>query len=311
MFRLHLASRAATGVALVVTLASGPFAYLAVERAAAVAAGPTEAPTAVYDLTSSPSLLAPTSDDALRVTAIGHLEGATRIAVLVPGVAVRFAEFDEDGTRSLQAHARALFEAMGGTSGERVAVVAWLGYVTPANTVEALGAGPMREGAANLAAFQHELDRTRPEAHVTWVCHSYGSLVCASALVQADPDTVVIVGSPGMMVGNAGDLATTARIFALRGGVDPIRLSAALDLFGGGFGADPASTGFGAELLATGPGTGHSDYFRRGSTQLAEIAAAVLADAGPPAGRTRGRPAGQAVVARPAGLGLHDLRGAR
>jgi hypothetical protein len=263
-------------VAFVMTLTCGPFAHLAAERADAIATGPTQAPTAVYALASWPSLLSPASDDALRVTAVGRLDEAERIVVVVPGVGVRAAAFDAGDPESLPARAAALSDALADVTDQRVAVVAWLGYLTPANNVEALGAGPMREGAANLVAFQEVMVRMYPDAHVTWVCHSYGTLVCASALVKADPDSLIMLGSPGVMVNQARDLATAATIFAARGGVDPIRLCAALDLFGGGFGADPASAGFGARLLATDPGTGHSDYFRRGSTQLAEIAAAIL-----------------------------------
>jgi pimeloyl-ACP methyl ester carboxylesterase len=156
-----------------------------------------------------------------------------------------------------------------------VAVNAFLGYVPPSTPVGALAANGIREGAANLAALQRGLAEAFPGARVTWVCHSYGSLVCASALAKADPDALVLLGSPGVAVARAAALPTDAPVFAARGGADPILLASLLPPGGGGFGTDPAAAAFGATALPTDPGCGHSDYFQPGSGQLASLASII------------------------------------
>jgi hypothetical protein len=159
-----------------------------------------------------------------------------------------------------------------------VAVIAWLGYVPPSANVEALESTAIPVAAANLAALQRELEHSFPAARVTWACHSFGTLVCASALVGADPDAVVLLGSPGVTYKHASDLPTDADVFAALGDGDPIRLVGALDAVGGGFGPNPAATQFGAVRLPTDPGAGHSDYYRPGSSQLTALAQVVLGE---------------------------------
>jgi hypothetical protein len=265
-----------------------PLATLAVQRAEAVSAGPTDYTTATYNLEAATgSILAAGSDPRLRVSVFGDLAKACRIAIVVPGVGHKPAEFDLaiPAPRSLPDMAKSLWEegkshvseseavqCPTSRDQEMLAVVAWLGYVPPPGGVEALSAGAIRPGAANLAALQSALAAHYPQARVTWMCHSFGSLVCASALVGADPDALVLLGSPGVMVGGVDQLPTSAPVFAARGPRDPIRLASALDLMGGGFGADPAAPDFGAERLRTGAEAGHGDYFLAGSAQLDALA---------------------------------------
>ncbi|MDR1189752.1 MAG: alpha/beta hydrolase family protein [Bifidobacteriaceae bacterium] len=167
-------------------------------------------------------------------------------------------------------------EAPGGM--DDVAVVAWLGYVTPAGWAGAAPAA-MKQGAANLAAFDEFLTSARPGAEVTWVCHSYGSLVCASALVKADPDALVLVGSPGVGVDKSSQLSTTARIWAGESGNDLISLTELVSLVGGSFGTRPSSPAFGALPLPCDAADGHSDYFRPGSAQVRTMASVVMGTA--------------------------------
>jgi hypothetical protein len=126
-------------------------------------------------------------------------------------------------------------------------------------------------GSANLAAFQKFLDETTGGARVTWMCHSYGSLVCASALNAAEPAAVVFLGSPGVQTDRADQLPTNADIYAARGDLDVIPLTRIMSIAGASFGPDPTSADFGAKKLPCGSGTGHFGYYKPGSTQVAAL----------------------------------------
>jgi hypothetical protein len=263
------------------------------ERNALVRSGSQVAPTAQFVMAGDgESLLAPGSDSRLRVIVDGDLATAGHVAVLVPGVDTSPERFDSalangvtgsrpDGLewwKTTPGWARSLRLATaevtpGGM--EDVAVVAWLGYVTPTGWA---GVVPdaMEQGAANLVAFDEFLDRARPDADVTWVCHSYGSLVCSSALVSTDPATLMLIGSPGVGVDKASQLATTAEIWVGEADADMIKLTELVSLAGGAFGTRPSAPDFGARTLPCDAGDGHSDYFRPGSTQLATMASVVL-----------------------------------
>ncbi|MDR0594516.1 MAG: alpha/beta hydrolase family protein [Bifidobacteriaceae bacterium] len=278
------------------------------ERDDLIRSGSPAAPTAHFQMAADGgSLLTADSDPRLRVIVDGDLATADRVAVLVPGVDTGVSQFDGtltdhfgepvDWWKTMPGWARSLREAAAdlGTGGtlaanvgvsadadadaEGLAVVAWLGYATPRGMAGA-SAGAMEQGAANLVEFDQFLAAVRPDADVTWICHSYGSLVCASALTAADPDALVLVGSPGVGVSKASQLATTAPIWAGETGRDLISLTRLTAIFGGGFGVLPASDAFGARSLPCGEDDGHSDYFRPGSTQVAAMAAIALGQRG-------------------------------
>jgi hypothetical protein len=269
-----------------VTVAGAPLTDLAEARAKAVASGVSLPPSAGFRLDGAGQAeLTPGSDPALRLVTFGSLASADAIAVLVPGMGHTAAEFDRpagprntadaavtvsDNARALQAQAQA--EA-GDTA---VAVVAWLGYVPPSSPVAALQTGALAQGAANLTAFQEFLRTVRPEARITWVCHSYGSLVCAAARAAA-PEAIVLLGSPGVQLSSATAFTGLGvELFAAGGDSDLIGLTQAMRPLGIGFGPDPASPDFGAQIIACDPGTGHSDYLLPGNASLAGVAAAVL-----------------------------------
>lgn len=168
-------------------------------------------------------------------------------------------------------------------AGARTAVVAWLGYTTPA-TVSTTVITPARadEAAPELREFVRGLRTlTGPDTRVALLCHSYGTVVCGRAAPGLDVSDLVLLGSPGTGVDTAADLRTRARVWAARGADDWVadvpHVSA--DLFGTtvGLGADPMSPSFGAHVFAAGDG-GHSDYFRPGSAALANIARIVLGE---------------------------------
>jgi pimeloyl-ACP methyl ester carboxylesterase len=200
----------------------------------------------------------------------GDLATATAVAIVVPGIESTLA----NEARGLRQSAKHLYdEARAVAGGERVAVVAWLGYDTPG----LLGAPFDRDagGAArDLAAFVRGL-HLADDVTTTIVAHSYGSLVTGVALRDEglDVDDVVVVGSPGMGVSRAAQLhlGDTA-LYALRAPFDLVSWSE-------NFGRDPSDPRFGAIRLATGSGphspSGHSSYFDTGTTSLRNIAAVV------------------------------------
>jgi hypothetical protein len=106
--------------------------------------------------------------------------------------------------------------------------------------------------------------------------------VGARAANGLDIADLVFFGSPGTGVESAADLRTKARVWAGRGADDWIAHvpHAETDFFGlfgttVGFGTDPVSPAFGAQVFAAGDG-GHSDYFSPGSASLDNLARIVL-----------------------------------
>jgi hypothetical protein len=255
------------------------FHELAKLRADAVTQGPAKQVTARYQAPDrNGSMLAPGSDTGLRVKVRGDLATATNIAVLVPGMGHTAQEFDhpslnqDDLKTNLAFQANALWNES--ADPDHLAVIAWLGYHPP-DVFQALAGRSIDPGAANLVALEDFLAVQAPQAKVTWLCHSYGSLVCGAALKQASPRSVVMLGSPGVQADKVAQLGGSAKIYAARGDSDAIVLAGLMDLTGGGFGPDPTDQGFGADKLPCSPGTGHSDYFRPGSPQLKALVEVV------------------------------------
>jgi hypothetical protein len=209
-------------------------------------------------------------DGGRGVEAVGDLSRAERIAVLVPGAGI-----DLDHYWRLRRGALALHEELGGRS----AVIAWLGYRTPTTvSTTSLTSGRATEAAPGLRSFIGELERLRPAARTTLLCHSYGSVVCARAAHGLRIAGIVLYGSPGTGYGNAAALRTRATVWAGRGSDDWIadvpHMKLRLPFADIGFGTDPVSPGFGAEIFAAGS-AGHSDYLRSGSESLRNMARIV------------------------------------
>ncbi|MEU9538263.1 alpha/beta hydrolase [Streptomyces mirabilis] len=227
----------------------------------------------------------------LAVEVLGDLAHADRVAVLVPGSDTTLETYGRfrAGAAALQDHLDSLDHhhgahgAHGSTSRPHTAVVAWLGYETPGTvSTTVLTTGRAEDAAPPLKRFIRELRGVVGEkAHVSLLCHSYGTVVCGRAARGLDVDDIALVGSPGTGADSVSALRTSARIWAARGADDWIvnvpHVHA--DLFGTtvGFGADPVSPAFGARVFAAGTG-GHSDYFKPGSVSLDNLARIVLGD---------------------------------
>lgn len=205
----------------------------------------------------------------------GDLATARRIAVVVPG-----SDTDLDRYGLLRGGAMRLHDAMGGGS----AVIAWAGYRTPATTsLDVLTPARADEAAPALRAFVRELRAVRPDARLSLLCHSYGSVVCGRAAPGLDVADIVLYGSPGAGVPDVAALRTRATVWAGRGRGDWIghvpHASIDLPFATIGLGPDPVSPGFGARVFEAGDG-GHSDYLRSGSPALTFVARVVTGEAG-------------------------------
>ncbi|MFI6481937.1 alpha/beta hydrolase [Nonomuraea sp. NPDC050663] len=209
----------------------------------------------------------PGSGDRL-VRVYGDLATADRVAVIVPGADTTAATFESSFRRPGGAARALLAEADRLQPGHRLAVVAWLGYDSPATvSVRALTDAAARKGYAALRTTVERL----PRVPVTLLCHSYGSAVCAGARVPGA--RVVAFGSPGL-----GDVRVPD-LWAGRGEADWIRFVPHIKIGVLGFGADPMAPGGGARLFDAGPG-GHSDYFRPGTLSLRNLALLALGRTG-------------------------------
>lgn len=208
------------------------------------------------------------------VEVFGDLARADRVAVLVPGSDTSLETYGRFRAGSLALHDRL---------GPRTAVVAWLGYETPGTvSTTVMTMGRAADAAPRLKGFIRELRGVVGEsARLSLLCHSYGTVVCGRAARGLDVDDIALLGSPGTGADSAAALRTSARVWAARGADDWVANvpHASVDLFGAtiGFGTDPVSPAFGAQVFAAGDG-GHSDYFKPGSVSLDNLARIVLGD---------------------------------
>ncbi|MEO3796795.1 alpha/beta hydrolase [Nonomuraea sp. B10E15] len=200
------------------------------------------------------------------IEVVGDLAGARRAIVYVPGSGQSLAAFD-DSQESPGRAARALYDEAAAL-GPGTAVIGWLGYDTPSLAhPEILTTWPADRGARRLRSLLSALPRT---LRISLVCHSYGSVVCARAVAGGSPvRDLIVTGSPGLGVGQAADLHTSARVWAALGSNDDV-LRAGLRIGPFGFGADPVSAGFGARVVDAGDAWHHT-YLRPGSRTLTRI----------------------------------------
>lgn len=218
-------------------------------------------------------------DGGRAVEVVGDLAEADRIAVVVPGSHTTLDTFDR--TRGPGGGARALVEEAATVDpGTGVAAIAWLGYDTPQ------GASPRsltdrlaREGADALRATVTDLRRVNPEAPVSLLCHSYGSVVCAYAAAGLPIADLALYGSPGVGASTVEDLATEARVWTGRANRDWIRFVPFVRVGGVGFGPDPTGGDFGAAPFPAGDG-GHGDYHLPGGEALRSLTLIALGSEG-------------------------------
>jgi pimeloyl-ACP methyl ester carboxylesterase len=219
------------------------------------------------------------SGDGRAIEVLGDLSSAAHVVVLVPGADTTLADFDRGlggvARRAPATQARSLRDAvLAHHPGARVAVVAWLGYDPP----EGLGMAAVREdraadGAAALGRFVAVLP---PQATVTVVGHSYGTVVMALAAPGFGPrvTNLVALASPGLNARSAGQLSAHARLWTATAPSDWIRRVPHLRIGSVGHGPIPAD----ARALPTEGVEGHDGYLTPGSATLKAVADLVVSD---------------------------------
>jgi hypothetical protein len=208
------------------------------------------------------------------VVALGDPGTARHIAILVPGVGNDVATFDDPAHPDQRPYGMAL--ALRATAPD-TAVIAWLGYRTPAGLDrDALTGRLAQRGARSLRAFVADV-RTRAAAGATisLVCHSYGSVVCGLAAHGLPVNNLVFLGSPGVRAASVAALRSPATVYAATAATDWIRWVPHIRIGDYGHGPDPTGPSFGARRLPTAGVSGHDGYFAPGSVTLRAVAALV------------------------------------
>jgi hypothetical protein len=196
------------------------------------------------------------------VMALGDLDTADAVAVLVPGIG---------NTPAAAARAAA--------PGSAVTAVVWLGYRTPRTPPEVVTRTAARRGGAALSASLAGLAAARvaagaPQARTTVLAHSYGTVVvdeAADVQGRLAADAVVLLGSPGME--DDARALEAPEVFDAAALTDPIAHL-------GHFGSPTDMPWFAATELPVEFGMGHSAYYDADRPTLAamgEVVAGVRA----------------------------------
>jgi hypothetical protein len=231
------------------------------------------------------------------VVTLGDPDRAEHVLTHVPGMTADLASHRHELARA---------EAVAVRAGEltpaaSTSAVMWLGYDAPDFLDEAAGQSRADAGAAGLRRFQDGLRAAHETgaAHLTVLGHSYGSLVVGSAAAAPglQADDVVFVGSPGVGVDAARDLAVPPeRVWATTSGSDAVQYAAVsagslledlalarIPVVGPAIafarpeddlwhGRNPADPSFGARVFASQPGAGHTGYWSPGGPALDALA---------------------------------------
>lgn len=233
-------------------------------------------------------------DNATAVVAVGEVESARSVVVVVPGLGSTQA-----GTVGQVRRVERVLDAAEAAGAQSAAGLAWLGYDAPDDVLDPSLFTTDRASEAGAALAQDlqalELERAEvSDGRTTVVGHSFGSSVVGEALVGVagpEVEAAVFVGSPGAgMAQQASDLAAD-EVYAMRERRDLVGM---LGTEGSrvpgdtgarvGLGVDPTSEDFGAVVLPADrpdgspwPGLGkkHSGYFDEGSRSLEQIGGVV------------------------------------
>jgi hypothetical protein len=203
--------------------------------------------------------------DGQAVVSVGNPDLARHVRVLVPGI--RTTLDDMGGQIDRAAVLRQTADDFTPNATGDVAVVAWLGYDTPG----LLDARSGRSADAAAPALDRFIDGVHAAQTVDGerrvVAHSYGSTVVGVAASRGDGlavNDIVVAGSPGMRVPDAGHLQMLpgGRVWAGAAGDDAVTQWGPL-----AHGRAPHEEDFGAMRFRVDT-EGHSDYWRPGSESL-------------------------------------------
>ncbi|MGL4176789.1 MAG: alpha/beta hydrolase [Dermatophilaceae bacterium] len=177
-----------------------------------------EALTAIRAITAKPDrrllVLDPPQEGLPRAAvAVGDLDTADKVAVLVPGFTSTVAGMGvnvDDMADIRDVSTQMLFKYEGSGS---VATVAWLDYDIPQDYGAVADTADAEAGGRELAGFLRGVNASRvTDPDLTVLGHSYGSITTGYGLQQpgTGTDRVVFFGSPGIGTDQVGDLRVPA-----------------------------------------------------------------------------------------------------
>ncbi|SET50846.1 alpha/beta hydrolase [Geodermatophilus poikilotrophus] len=164
-------------------------------------------------------------EEGLVALAVGDLDTADHVALLVPGTG----QDPSEDLAGLVGDAGAVAGvATAAAPAAAVATIAWMGYRAPSNLTKAPSPHHSWPGGRALDATLDGLASARAETsggrpHTTVIGHSYGTLVidrAADAPGRLAADDVVLLGSPGM--DNRAVELEVERVYEASAPVDPI-----------------------------------------------------------------------------------------
>jgi hypothetical protein len=213
--------------------------------------------------------------DGRFAVALGNPDTADNTTVLVPGAGHDVKK--EDGHQVLfptVQEGQRLYDAMAhegaGQPGDN-SVIVWLGADMPDSAVPD-GLNPTYGDSGHGARWLHDdaagyqAAITNSDNHTTLVAHSYGSYMASGAVkLGLRVDDLVVIGSPGLVARNAGELGMQGHVWAGRASDDEL-------VTHGWLGSNPTSESFGAEVFSTDGAKDHNDYLNDGSESLENIA---------------------------------------
>lgn len=193
----------------------------------------------------------------------GDLAGAPNLAVLVPGLNTNLNNF-----KGIVGNAERLRN-----NDPAVAAVAWTGYDVPQLSLDDVNSDVAHEeraetGGRKLINFMTHLRELRPAdggGKTSVFGHSYGSVVLGKALNRRYPlkvDNAIFLGSPGTGANSVAEFPAAGTYYAGASRNDLVNREF------GTFGANPTDPSFGTYSIPTADLTGHSEYYKSGTSSL-------------------------------------------
>ncbi|RAJ44640.1 alpha/beta hydrolase family protein [Kitasatospora sp. SolWspMP-SS2h] len=205
--------------------------------------------------------------DGRAIVSTGDPDTADHTAVLVPGTGTTVKEMPGQIERISRLQDAARGELT--DTGQKVAVVSWLGYDAPEVSGSVLTRGRAEDGAEDMRRFTEGVRVAQGDhhSHLTVIGHSYGTTAVGAAAAGGQglqADDIVAIASPGMSTDSASELHVDPDHFwAGTAADDNIGLATGLTL-----GPDPTLGAFGGNTLAIDT-SGHSGYWDPHSKSLA------------------------------------------
>lgn len=214
---------------------------------------------------------------------VGDLNAARHVTTFVPGMGsgVQNVAGYADDVAKVVVHAqhelREHPDSSGSSKDSDVAGAVWIDYDAP-SSADVLSPISAHEGAPRLATFLRGVDaQSEGGTYQNLIGHSYGSLLAAQALqAHTGVDSFLAVGSPGMEIHSVAEIdvppGAASRMDANEDLISWFRYygnrpEGFIDL------ATDASVVDGKQLTAC---SGHSEYFKEGSTCQNQIVNTVL-----------------------------------